>query len=144
MCIRDSVIAFAPKFAIPVRKFHVSPFLKYHQTTLPFQIPHKPGNANFGWYTQQQMYMIGAYPVSYTHLDDGHPLFLAGERENFFRRLRFVEFMTGKERLFNLVGVEQLHRMPRILAKNRVRFAQSLQRPQGNVLQISDRRGHKI
>ena len=44
-------IVFAPKFAIPVRKFHVPKFLKYHQTTLSFQVPHKTGNANFGRYT---------------------------------------------------------------------------------------------
>ena len=55
------IISLTPKFAIPVGKLHISPFLEYKQTTFPFQISHKSRNAHFGRYANQHMYMVWAY-----------------------------------------------------------------------------------
>ena len=58
---RVYVISFAPKFAISVCKFHISPFLKYDCCTLSFQIPHKSRNAHFWWQRYKNMYVIRTY-----------------------------------------------------------------------------------
>ena len=55
------VISLTPKFAIAVRKFHVPPFLEYHQATFPFQIPHESRNAHFGRDAYIHVYMIRTY-----------------------------------------------------------------------------------
>ena len=55
------IIPSTPKLLISVRKFHISPPLKYHQTTFPFEISHKSRNRELRWYAQQQMYMVWAY-----------------------------------------------------------------------------------
>ncbi len=56
-----NIVSSTLKFAISIFEFHVSILLVYHQTTLPFEIPHEPRNAHFGWDLEKHMYMVWAY-----------------------------------------------------------------------------------
>ena len=58
ICYSVYIVSFAPKFPIPVCKFHVPPFLKDHQTALPFQISHESRYTHLRRYTCQHMHMI--------------------------------------------------------------------------------------
>ena len=40
ICDSVHIVSSTPKLPIPVLEFHVAPSLIYHQTALPFQIPH--------------------------------------------------------------------------------------------------------
>ena len=54
-CDSVHIVSLAPKFAIPICKLHVPPFLKYHQAAFPFQISHESCYAHFGRDTYQHV-----------------------------------------------------------------------------------------
>ena len=62
-----------------------------------------------------------------------------------FRRARqFIVGVIADQLLVNRVVLQQLLRLPRILARDQVRFLQHAQRPQRNILEVADRRRHQI
>ena len=90
ICHRVYIISLTPKFPVAVCKFHISPFLIYHQTTLPFQIPHESRNAHFERDTYQHMDMIRAY-LSLDHLHS-FPLAQLSQYLSYFHSPFFIKY----------------------------------------------------
>ena len=62
-----------------------------------------------------------------------------------FRRARqFIVRVIADQLLVNRVVLQQFLRLPRVFARDQVRFLQHAQRPQRNILEVADRRRHQI
>ena len=68
----------------------------------------------------------------------------AQQRVNLIRAVLFVEFMTGKQRLFYLVMIEKFERMTRILARDAIDALESLERSETYIRQITYRSSYQI
>ena len=70
---RVHVVAPAPEFSVPVLELRVAPLLVYHQRRFSLEVPHDPGDREFGRHRNQHVHVVGAH----LRLVDGDSLPLA-------------------------------------------------------------------
>ena len=56
----------------------------------------------------------------------------------------FVELVIARGRGIDLIGAEQIGRGPRVLAGDEIGLFEHAERPEGQILQIADRRRNEI